>query len=46
MSVFPVHKSDEEWESELTPEQFYVLRKKGTERPHTGELNLHFENGI
>ncbi len=46
MEVFPVHKSDEEWENELTAQQYHVLRKKGTEHPHTGEFNLHFENGI
>ena len=45
MADFPVQKSDEEWENVLTPEQFYVLRKKGKERPHTGEFNLHFEKG-
>ncbi len=31
-----IQKSEEEWRSELTPEQYDVLRKKGTERPFTG----------
>lgn len=38
-------KTEQEWKEELTPEQYYVLREKGTERPYTGEYNLHFENG-
>ncbi len=32
-----VEKSDAEWRDELTPEQYRVLRKKGTERAFTGE---------
>jgi peptide-methionine (R)-S-oxide reductase len=36
-----VHRSDEEWRAELTPEQYEVLRRKGTERPFTGELNAN-----
>lgn len=32
-----VAKSDEEWRRELTPEQYRVLRQKGTERAFTGE---------
>ncbi len=32
-----IHKSDEEWRSQLTPEQFEITRKKGTERAFTGQ---------
>lgn len=42
---FPVQKSENEWKSILTEEQYAVLREKGTERPNTGKYNLFFEKG-
>lgn len=41
-----VFKTEEEWKKELSPDQYYVLREKGTERPFTGKLLLNKEDGI
>jgi len=40
-----VFKSDEEWRKLLTPEQYNILRQKGTERPHTGIYDQFFVKG-
>jgi peptide-methionine (R)-S-oxide reductase len=44
-SHFPVSKTDEEWRTELTPEQYNVLRKHGTERPGASPLNAEKRAG-
>ncbi|KAJ6905671.1 peptide methionine sulfoxide reductase B5-like [Populus alba x Populus x berolinensis] len=41
-----VQKSEEEWRVVLSPEQFRILRQKGTEYPGTGEYDKFFEEGI
>jgi len=43
---YPFVKSEKEWEEELGAERYRILRQKGTEYPHTGKYNLHFENGV
>jgi len=39
-------KSEEEWKEELTPEQYDILRKKGTERAGTGRYLHNKETGV
>ena len=38
-------KTDEEWQTCLTPEQYQVLREKGTERAFTGKYYKHKAKG-
>lgn len=45
MKTTKVNKTEAEWKKQLTEDEYRVLRQKGTERPHTGKYNLHFENG-
>ena len=41
----PVQKSDEEWREQLTPAQYHVTRKHGTERAFTSTLNDEKRDG-
>ena len=40
-----VTKTDQEWKEILSPQQYYVLREKGTDRPGDGGYTNHFEKG-
>lgn len=41
-----ITKTEEEWKKQLNPEQYHILREKGTERPFTGKYYLHKEKGV
>jgi peptide-methionine (R)-S-oxide reductase len=41
-----VYRTEEEWKKILTPEQYHVLREKGTDAPFTGKLTLNTEKGL
>lgn len=45
MSETPLAKSDEQWQAELTPEQYEVLRRAGTEPPFSGAYVYNKDSG-
>ena len=44
-SEFEITKTEAEWRQILTPEQFSVLRKHGTERSYTSQLDKEYDKG-
>lgn len=44
--VSKVEKTEQEWQTQLTPEQFKVARKKGTERAFTGAYHDNKADGV
>jgi peptide-methionine (R)-S-oxide reductase len=42
----PLPATEEEWKQKLTPAQFYILRRRGTEPPYSGAYLHHKEDGI
>lgn len=41
-----INRTEEEWKKILTPEQYYVLREKGTDRAFSGKFYMHKEKGM
>ena len=41
-----VQKTDQEWREQLTPEQYEILRRKGTEPPFTGQYTYEKRSGM
>jgi peptide-methionine (R)-S-oxide reductase len=41
-----LHRTNAEWKKLLTPEQYYVLREEGTERPYSSPLNEEKRDGL
>jgi peptide-methionine (R)-S-oxide reductase len=44
-SVNKIKKTEDQWRADLKPEQYRILREKGTERPFSGEYDHTFDPG-
>ena len=42
---YKIEKTDKYWKTKLNPDEFKILREKGTELPFTGKFNDHFNEG-
>jgi peptide-methionine (R)-S-oxide reductase len=45
-NTFKVSKTEAEWKAQLTAEQYYVLRRNGTEAKFSSPLNKNYEKGV
>jgi peptide-methionine (R)-S-oxide reductase len=43
---YPFERSNEDWKKILSPEEYKIMREKGTENPFSGKYNTHFEKGV
>lgn len=44
--TFTIQRSDSEWKAILTPEEYAILRKAGTEKPYQNEFEKHYDIGV